>query len=70
MSLQAWLLVGIITGTFGLATFVYGKKQQKLVPMLAGITLCIYPYFFNSLMLIVVIGLVLIVIPFLKIADF
>lgn len=70
MSLETWLIVGLITGTFGLAIFVYGKRQHKIIPMLSGILLCIYPYFIHSLTLIIVIGIVLVVLPFLSVLDF
>lgn len=38
------LLVGVIAGVFGMAYFVYGKRQTKLVPMVAGVLLCIFPF--------------------------
>jgi hypothetical protein len=58
------LLVGFIAGVFGVAYFVYGKKQAKLVPMVAGVLLCVYPYFTDSLLLLCVIGGLLLAAPF------
>ena len=58
-------LVAMIAGVFGVAYFVYGKKQTKFVPMLAGVLLCIYPYFFESLLWLSVVGVALLAAPFL-----
>lgn len=58
------LLVGFIAGVFGMAYFVYGKKQMKLSAMLAGVALCIYPYFIESVLWQVLVGVVLLAVPF------
>ena len=55
----------MLAGVFGVAYFVYGKKQAKLVPLVAGILLCIYPYFFDSMLWLSVIGVALLAAPFL-----
>jgi len=60
----ASLFIGILAGAFGVAYFVYGKKQAKLVPMVCGVLLCVYPYVFESVLWLVVIGLALIAAPF------
>jgi len=60
----ASLFIGLIAGAFGVAYFVYGKKQAKLVPMVSGVLLCVYPYVFESVLWLVVIGLALIAAPF------
>ncbi len=59
------LVVGIIAGAIGMGCFIYGKRQAKFTPLLAGVLLCIYPYFTDSLLWLSVIGLVLVVAPFL-----
>jgi len=58
------LLWGVVFGAVGLAYFVYGKKQQKFVPMLCGIALITFPYFMSNTDLLVVVGLALSVIPY------
>jgi len=58
------LIVGIVTGAFGLAYFVYGKKQGRMAFMLCGIGLMAYPYLFSNIFVLVVIGLVLLALPF------
>ena len=59
------LIVGVIAGAIGMGYFIYGKRQAKLTPLLAGILLCVYPYFTDSLLWLSVIGLVLVAAPFL-----
>ncbi len=59
------LIVGIIAGAIGMGYFIYGKRQAKLTPLLAGVLLCIYPYFTDSLLWLSVIGLALVAAPFM-----
>ena len=58
------LLIGFVTGIIGLAYFVYGKKQSRPVPLIAGIGLMVYPYFIDVLWLALVVGVALAVAPF------
>lgn len=58
------LLIGVIAGAFGSGYFMYGKKQQMVVPMLSGIMLCIYPYFTDNIWILCGIGILLITGPF------
>lgn len=59
------LIIGVIAGAFGLGYFIYGKRQSKVVPMLAGVLLCIYPYLTENLLWLSVIGVALLAAPFL-----
>jgi hypothetical protein len=61
---EAWLLWGVVFGSVGLAYFVYGKKQQRFVPLLCGIALIAFPYFVSNTVLLVVVGLVLSAVPY------
>ena len=58
------LLVGFIAGVFGMAYFVYGKKQTKASAMIAGVLLCVYPYFIESVLWQVLVGAALLALPF------
>jgi hypothetical protein len=58
------LLIGMLAGVFGVAYFVYGKRQAKLVPLMAGVLLCIYPYFIESVLWMSIVGVLLVVAPF------
>ena len=59
------LWFSVVAGAIGMGYFIYGKRQAKYVPMIAGMLLCVYPYFVESLLALSLIGLVLIAAPFL-----
>ena len=59
------LLLSIIFGSLGVGYFIYGKKQQKLIPLIAGLALCIYPYFVPNIYMNIAIGVILIIIPWI-----
>jgi len=40
-----WLFFSVVTGSIGLALFVYGKKQLRWPQIVAGLLFMIYPYF-------------------------
>jgi hypothetical protein len=60
----AALFIGLIAGVVGTAYFIYGKKQTKLVPMLCGAMLCVYPWFVQSVLWLSIVGLALMAAPF------
>ncbi|HYV86234.1 MAG TPA: hypothetical protein VFB49_10000 [Patescibacteria group bacterium] len=65
MNGTASLVWDILFGAVGGGYFIYGKKQQEPLPMLCGFGLMIYPYFVSNTVLLVVIGAILMAIPFL-----
>lgn len=50
-------------GTIGTGYFVYGRKQQKLIPLMAGVALCVYPFFFSNAWILALVGIALTVWP-------
>ena len=44
------LMTGLLVGLIGLALLMYGKKEQRVAPIAAGLVLCIAPYFIASLL--------------------
>ena len=64
MASEALLLWGLVFSLIGLGFFVYGKKQQRLVPFVCGLALLICPYVVESVSLLIVTGIVLIAIPY------
>lgn len=69
--LSAWaiavnsIIVSIFTGAFGMAYFIYGKRQSKVMPVVCGLLLCVYPWFTENVYALCGIGAALIVLPFL-----
>jgi predicted membrane protein len=64
MDSEAELLWGLLFGSVGLGFFVYGKKQAKIVPFVCGLALMVYPYFMPNAVTLVLMGVVLVVIPY------
>jgi hypothetical protein len=59
------LFVGVLAGALGLSYFIYGKKQERIAFLAAGVGLCVYPYLVDGLALQILIGLGLAAAPFL-----
>ena len=59
------LFVGILAGVLGLSYFIYGKRQERIGFLAAGVGLCVYPYLIEGLLLQIPIGLGLAAVPFL-----
>jgi hypothetical protein len=59
------LIVGVFAGAIGVGYFVYGKKQQRIVPLVCGVGLCAAPYFIDALWGQLAVCGVLTVLPFL-----
>jgi hypothetical protein len=55
------LLLSLAIGSVGFVCFAYGKKQQRFPQMIAGLLLCVYPYFVSNLMLMSVIAVAILV---------
>ena len=64
MDSSVGLFVGLLFSAIGLGFFIYGKKQQQYCPLLVGIALMVYPYFFADLALLSLIGGVLLIVPY------
>lgn len=58
------IFFGIVTSALGLAYMAYGRRQAKFVPLVAGLALCVYSYFFDSWVWQLVVGGVLAALPF------
>ncbi|MEJ2564934.1 MAG: hypothetical protein P8164_01685 [Gammaproteobacteria bacterium] len=64
MDNTASLLWGLIFGSIGFAYFIYGKKQKRGVPFASGIGLMVYPYFVSNTYAMVIVGVVLLALPY------
>ena len=58
------LLWGLLYGSIGMGYFVYGKRQQRVVALLSGIGLIIFPYFVSNIWLSIAIGVALMALPY------
>ncbi|MDB6162784.1 MAG: hypothetical protein JWL98_216 [Xanthomonadaceae bacterium] len=60
----ATLMWGVIFGAIGMGFFVYGKRQGAMIPLLCGIALMVFPYFVSNAWATVVVGGLLMAIPY------
>lgn len=61
---SSFLLVAVLFGSVGLGYFVYGKKQNAIVPLVCGVVLMVFPYFVSNVILLIAIGLIFTVLPY------
>jgi predicted membrane protein len=58
------LIWGMLFGAIGLGFFTYGKRQKAIVPLFTGIALFIFPYFLSNVYMLLIIGVILVVLPY------
>ncbi len=58
------LIWGMVFGVIGLGFFSYGKKQMAMVPLFTGIALFLFPYFISNVYMLVIVGIILVVLPY------
>lgn len=58
------LLWGVLFGSIGLGYFIYGKKQRRAVALVAGVLLCVFPYFVSNTALTVFFGVLFMALPY------
>ncbi|HNW35722.1 MAG TPA: hypothetical protein PKM25_12365, partial [Candidatus Ozemobacteraceae bacterium] len=51
------MVLGLLWGSIGTGYFIYGKKQARVVFLLCGIGLCVFPMFVSGNALNLVLGL-------------
>ena len=63
MELGTSLMISMLFGAIGVGYFMYGKKRDNAITMLAGVGLCVFPYFVSNGIALGIIGIVLIALP-------
>jgi hypothetical protein len=64
MGSTATIFIGVLASALGGGYFLYGKKQERPVAMIAGAALCLYPYLFDSALALLLVGIGLAALPF------
>ena len=57
-------MLGVLFGGIGLGFFLYGKKQEAIIPLIAGIVLIVFPYFVTNVYTLITVGITLIALPY------
>lgn len=60
----AVLIWGMLFGSVGAGFLIYGRKQKAIVPLCVGVALCVFPYFVANVYALVLVGAVLMAIPY------
>jgi hypothetical protein len=63
MDIGTTLIFSMIFGSVGIGYFVYGKRQGKLIPLLTGVALNVFPYLMSNVYEMVIIGVILTGVP-------
>lgn len=58
------LVLSMLWGAIGAGYFIYGKKQSRLVFLLCGIVLCVFPIFVSGSTVSLILGLAMTIAPF------
>ncbi len=58
------LFGGLLFGCIGMGYIMYGKKQRNAIALVAGVALCGFPYFISNILLMILVGAILMAIPF------
>jgi len=64
MESESFLLWNVLFSSIGFGFFVYGRKQRSVMPLLTGLALMTYPYFVDTLTLLLGVGIFLIALPY------
>lgn len=54
------LLLSLVPGGIGFVLVVYGRKQARMPHLVAGMLLLVYPYFVQTALSLVLIGLAIV----------
>ncbi|HXN07231.1 MAG TPA: hypothetical protein VN944_09240 [Nitrospiria bacterium] len=63
MATGTLLIYSMLFGSVGIGYFIYGKKQGKMVPLITGMVLNVFPYFMPNLYTLIITGIILMGVP-------
>ena len=58
------LFLGLLFGSIGTVYMIYGKRVPSPLHIVIGAILIVYPYFFSSVLLVFLAGVILTAIPY------
>ncbi len=59
------LFLGMIFASIGMGYVIYGRKQRHGIALISGVALCVLPYLVSDILLITLMGVGVMVLPFL-----
>ncbi|GEB72073.1 MULTISPECIES: hypothetical protein [Pseudoalteromonas] len=60
-SLIAW---SVLFGGIGIGYLTYGRRKKAVVPLCTGLSLLVFPYFMSSVGMLLIVGTILVTIPY------
>jgi len=60
----ALILWALLFGSIGIGYFIYGKRQDQPVIRYSGIALILFPYLATDIVAVVLVGIALLLLPF------
>lgn len=64
MESEYHIIWAMLFGAIGFGYFWYGRKQRAAVPFAVGIAMLLFPYFVSNVYGLVLIGLILMALPY------
>ncbi len=64
MQSTAFIIWALLFSGAGLGYLVYGRRRRAPVPFFCGLALCVYPYFVDGTFILLLIGSILVVLPY------
>jgi hypothetical protein len=64
MGSEASIIWSVFFGAIGVGYFIYGRKQNRIVPLLSGIGLMIVPYFIDGAAVMVAVCVAMMALPY------
>lgn len=58
------LFLSFLYSSIGIAYYIYGKKQQMIIPFVSGVGIFLIPYLIGSVAQLVIAGVALMSLPF------
>jgi hypothetical protein len=58
------LFWGLVFSSIGAGYFIYGRKQGRILPLVCGLLLMLYPYLVGNAWAMIAIGVALMAIPY------
>lgn len=58
------VVAGILFGALGLGYLTYGRRQSRIIPLVTGVALILFPYFTPNIYIMLIAGVALLSTPY------
>ncbi len=60
---MATIMWSMVFGSIGMGYVVFGRQQRNGIALVAGLLLCVFPFFVDDTILMIVLGVALMALP-------